>query len=147
MDPADPATVALAWAMIALMRGSPACVGMAACQVGRDVRVLVVDVTGHPRAQSCHGLLALANPVPVAAEGAQTAREGCLSVPDLTGDVRRATRIVVRGWDLLSDCDRVVAADAFEARALAHELDHLDGLLFLDRLAGPAALHPRRRYR
>jgi peptide deformylase len=64
----------------------------------------------------------------VLASGAEVAREGCLSIPDLTANVRRATRIVVEAGD------RVIESEGFEARCLLHELDHLDGLLFLDRV-------------
>jgi peptide deformylase len=69
-----------------------------------------------------------------------------MSVPDLTGDVPRATRLVVRG--LAPDgTDRVLQVDAFEARAFLHELDHLDGLLFLDRVVAAGAVFPRKVYR
>ena len=75
-----------------------------------------------------------------------TAREGCMSVPDLTGDVARATELVVRG--LAPDgVERVWTVDAFEARAFQHEIDHLDGLLFLDRVSGHDAVFPRKVYR
>ena len=69
-----------------------------------------------------------------------------MSVPDLTGDVARATRVVMRGTSP-EGVDRVVQADAFEARALQHELDHLDGLLFLDRVAGDDAVFRRKVYK
>ena len=88
----------------------------------------------------------LANPEVLASSRSRKAREGCLSVPDLTGDVKRPERLVVRGAVPGTGEERVVEADAFEARALGHELDHLDGLLFLDRVAGAHALHVRRTY-
>jgi peptide deformylase len=70
-----------------------------------------------------------------------------MSVPDFTGDVGRPTSIVVRGMVPGPDpLERIVEADAFEARAFGHELDHLEGLLFLDRVAGAQAVHPRKRY-
>jgi len=69
-----------------------------------------------------------------------------MSVPDLTGDVSRATRVVVRGITPEGD-DRVMQVDAFEARAVLHELDHLDGVLFLDRVGSASSLFPRRVYR
>ena len=69
-----------------------------------------------------------------------------MSVPDLTGDVARATTLVVRG--LTPDgSERVLQVDAFEARAFLHELDHLDGLLFLDRVVSADALFHRKVYR
>ena len=69
-----------------------------------------------------------------------------MSVPDLTGDVARATRVVVAGV-LPDGSGRTVEADAFEARAILHELDHLDGLVFLDRVASHASVFRRRVYR
>ena len=145
-DPRDPALVALADAMVALMRASPGCVGIAAPQVGHAVPLFVLDVTGARRVQSCSGLVVLCSPVLVASSGKEVRREGCLSVPDLTGDVARATSVTVRGLVPGTGEERVVAADAFEARAFQHELDHLHGLLFLDRVAGAHALFPRKRY-
>ncbi len=69
-----------------------------------------------------------------------------MSVPDFTGEVARATRIVVRGFDV-EGRDRVIQADAFEARAVQHELDHLDGLLFLDRVSSHHSVFRRKTYR
>ena len=73
-------------------------------------------------------------------------REGCMSVPDLTGDVRRATRLVVAGTLPGSGEAVTIETDAFEARAVQHEIDHCAGLLFVDRVAGAHAVYPRRRY-
>jgi peptide deformylase len=73
-------------------------------------------------------------------------REGCMSVPDLTGDVARATRLVVRGLDA-EGSERVLQVEGFEARAFQHELDHLDGLLFLDRVTSASAVFARKVYR
>src|SRR5436305_10836568 len=115
--------------LVDTMRSFPRCVGIAAPQLGELVRVVAVDVTDHPKATSSHGLLVLANPRVVLASGAEVAREGCLSIPDLTANVRRATEIVVE-----ADGGRVIRSEGFEARCLLHEIDHLDGLLFLDRV-------------
>jgi peptide deformylase len=145
-DPRDPALVALADAMVALMRASPGCVGIAAPQVGHAVPLFVLDVTGARRVQSCSGLVVLCSPVLLASSGKEVRREGCLSVPDLTGDVARATSVTVSGLVPGTGEERVVEADAFEARAFQHELDHLHGLLFLDRVAGAHSLFPRKRY-
>ena len=146
VDPRDPATVRLAADLVATMRVSPGCVGLAAPQVGVDARVFVLDVTGHPKARSCAGLVVMVNPVVVEAGAAQRGREGCMSVPDFTGDVARPRTVTVTGQVPGSGQDVTVVADRFEARAFGHELDHLDGLLFLDRLTGAGALHPRQRY-
>jgi peptide deformylase len=145
-EPGSPDVVDLAEAMVALMRASPGCVGIAAPQVGHPISLFVLDVTGARRVESCAGLVVLCSPVLVAAEGREVRREGCLSVPDLTGDVARATSVVVLGLVPGTGEERVVEANAFEARALQHELDHLQGLLFLDRVAGAHALFPRKRY-
>ena len=110
------------------MRAFGHCVGIAAPQIGEPVRVAVVDVTGHPKAEHHHGELVLVNPVIVAAWGSEAGREGCLSIPELTANVRRATHVTVEAEGLR------VEAIGFEARALQHEIDHLDGLLFLDRV-------------
>lgn len=147
VDPCAPATVALAEALVATMRVSPGCVGLAAPQLGVPSRVFCLDVGEHKKARSYAGLVVLANPRVASVEGRAVAREGCMSVPDLTGDVPRAERIVVAGFVPGSGVERLVEADAFEARAFQHELDHLDGLLFLDRVAGAHAVFARKRYR
>jgi len=146
VDPMDLAVFVLAEAMVGLMRSSPACVGVAAPQVGQAWRLFVLDVTGHRKARSQHGLVVLCNPVVIEHAGSEVAREGCLSVPDLTGDVPRATSVVVSGTEPGTGQTRVLEADAFEARALQHEIDHLAGLLFLDRVRAPAGVHTRTRY-
>ncbi|MGH2954241.1 MAG: peptide deformylase [Solirubrobacterales bacterium] len=110
------------------MRSFEHCVGLAAPQIGELIRVVAVDVSEHPKAETSNGLLLLANPHIIESHGSEVAREGCLSIPDLTANVRRATTIVVAhaGGELESS--------GFEARCLQHELDHLDGVLFLDRV-------------
>jgi peptide deformylase len=131
--------------LVDTMRGQPRCVGLAAPQIGEAVRLVAIDVTGHPKAVSCHGLVLLANPVVVAAEGDELGREGCLSIPDLTANVRRAT--VVRVEAMRPDGGVVeIEANAFEARVVQHELDHLDGILFLDRIASRQDLFRRKSY-
>ncbi len=146
VDPLDPEVVALTAAMIEIMRRSPGCVGLAAPQVGVSVQLFVVDVTGHPKADTVHGLIQLANAELAEATRWKSGREGCLSVPDLTGDVKRAGRVVVTG-EVPGTGERLtLTTDAFEARALQHEIDHCNGLLFLDRVSGAHALHPRRTY-
>jgi peptide deformylase len=147
VDPDDPEVLAVAVDLVETMRASPGCVGLAAPQLGEPVRLFALDVTGHRKARSCAGLVVLVNPVVVEVGDLRLGREGCMSVPDFTGDVGRPTSIVVRGMVPGPDpLERIVEADAFEARAFGHELDHLDGLLFLDRVAGAQAVHPRKRY-
>ena len=146
VDPLDPDVLSLAADLLATQRSAAGCVGIAAPQIGIPLRVFSLDVTDHPRTRTCHGALVLANPAVVSASRWERGREGCLSVPDLTGDVKRATRLVVRGAAPGTGEVVEIETDGFEARALQHEIDHLDGLLFLDRVAGAHALHPRQTY-
>ena len=132
--------------LVDTMRSSPACVGLAANQIGDGRRACVVDITGHKKARSQHGLLVLVNPILIEAGPSELAREGCMSVPDLTGDVSRPSVVVVRALDR-AGAEVTIEADAFEARALLHEIDHLDGKVFLDRVASHAAVFRRRVYR
>ncbi|MHB1705402.1 MAG: peptide deformylase, partial [Acidithiobacillus sp.] len=114
------------------MRAGPGGVGIAAPQVGRLQRIVVVDV--RPKlGDDCHGLMVLVNPELIAWEGVAVGREGCMSVPDFTGNVIRAEQIRVQAQDIHGK-DRLYECAGFEARAVQHEMDHLDGLLFLDRL-------------
>jgi peptide deformylase len=146
VDPTDPAVVQLAADLVATMRVSPGCVGLAAPQVGVSVKVFCVDVSAHPKTRTSHGTFVLCNAEVVSASRNEKAREGCMSVPDLTGDVKRATRVVVRGQEPGTGAEVTIETDAFEARALQHEIDHCDGRLFLDRAAGAHAIHPRKTY-
>ncbi|NED99765.1 peptide deformylase [Phytoactinopolyspora halotolerans] len=146
VDPMDSAVVQLAADLVATMRVSPGCVGLAASQVGIGLHVFCVDVVGHPKARTTHGTFALCNARVVEASRKEKGREGCMSVPDLTGDVKRATRLTVVGQLPGSAEEVTVETDAFEARALQHEVDHCEGFLFLDRVAGAHAIFPRKTY-
>jgi len=146
VDPTATDVVQLAADLVATMRVSPGCVGLAAPQVGVAMKVFSVDVSAHPKTRTHHGTFVLCNAVVLEATRNERAREGCMSVPHLTGDVKRATRLVVRGQLPGSGREVTIATDAFEARALQHELDHCDGLLFLDRVAGAHAVHARQTY-
>jgi peptide deformylase len=142
----DGDAVSLGRDLVDTMRASPACVGLAAPQIGVGLRAFVVDVSGHRKVTRHHGEVVLFNPVVLVAEQPAVAREGCMSVPDLTGDVPRATRVVVRGLTPSGD-DVVLELEGFEARAVLHEMDHLDGRTFLDRVAGHDAIFRRKVYR
>lgn len=128
------------------MRGSPHSVGVAAPQIGVSLRIAVVDITGHRKARSCHGEVVLIDPVVVQSAGPEVGREGCMSVPDLTGDVARPTSLHVRAMGLDGE-QHDYEVDAFEARAFQHEIDHLEGLLFLDRVVADDRVFRRRVYR
>jgi peptide deformylase len=146
VDPADPEVVQLAADLLATQAVSPGCVGLAAQQVGVAWRVFSVDVSAHPKTRTCHGAFVLCNAEVVEGSRRERGREGCLSVPDLTGDVKRYRRVVVRGQLPVTGAEVTIATDAFEAVALQHEIDHTDGALFLDRVAGAHALHARQTY-
>jgi peptide deformylase len=116
-------------------------VGLAANQVGVLQRVLVLDV---PMEDEERMQAALVNPVIEARSGTETSEEGCLSIPGIFEDVRRAARVKVRGLD---EQGRAVTLDAegYLARAIQHEVDHLDGVLFVDRLSALKRQFLRRR--
>jgi peptide deformylase len=119
--------------MILTMRHHPRCVGLAAPQVGSDLRIAVMDSSAHPKAANTSGLLVLVNPVLERSEDAVFQREGCLSVPDFTGNVRRASRVCVRALDERGQSWQRWL-EGFEAIIAQHEVDHLGGTLFLDRV-------------
>ena len=110
----------------------PGAVGIAAAQVAWFQRVLIVDVSGRKKTRN-HGHLILVNPEITEWDGFAIGREGCLSVPDYTGNVVRAERIQLDALDRDGNA-LCFEMEGFEARAVQHEMDHLDGLLFLDRL-------------
>lgn len=129
------------------MYDSPGCVGLAAPQIGMPLRAFALDVSVMRKPPpGNHGLVVLFDPELILASGSDYRREGCMSVPDYTCDVRRATEVVVRGTTPDGEV-RVVEAEGFEARAFQHELDHLDGLLILDRVASARTdVFRRKRY-
>ena len=145
VEPGDVATAtAVASDLLDTMRSFGHCVGLAATQLELMVRMVAVDVSGHPKAVTSHGLLVLVNPQIVLASGGEVAREGCLSIPELTANVRRATEVVVEASS--PEGERlVIDSQGFEARCLQHELDHLDGILFLDRVDSLSNVFRRRR--
>ena len=147
VDPADPEVVQLCADLVATMRVSPGCVGLAApAGRGRRRRRSASTSRSHPKTRTSHGLIVLVNAEVVEASRNEKGREGCMSVPDLTGDVKRATRITVAGALPVTGEPVMITTDAFEARALQHEIDHCAGLLFLDRVAGAHAIYSRKVY-
>jgi len=126
-----------AWAMDLLDTmdaAPPRTVGIAAPQVGILSRLAIVDTSRNPRHPGGNGLLILLNPQIVAHEGEQIFREGCLSLPDYTANIRRHQQITVEALNLDGE-PFTLDAEGFESVVLQHEIDHLDGLLFLDRVA------------
>jgi peptide deformylase len=138
VDPRDPRIVMLADALATLMTASPACVGLAATQVGQAARVFCMDVTGHRKARSCAGLVKMCNPVIVARSADVAMREGCMSVPHFTGEVARAAEVTVDGYEPGTGRRLRIVANAIEARCIQHEIDHLDGMVFVDRIVEPS---------
>ena len=129
----EPLDLALAEDLVDTMRASPACVGLAAPQIGVSRRAFALDVSEHPKTKRCHGLVVMFDPEIIERSGRKVGREGCMSVPDLTANVARSLEIVVRGRTPEGEL-KVIATDGFEARAFQHEIDHLDGMLILDRV-------------
>lgn len=113
-------------------------IGLAAPQIAQSIRLFVIECTD-PETEK-HFRVAMANPEIVKTEGEQRGVDGCLSIPGYYGvNVRRADRIVVKGQDMRGKPMRVSAEGLF-AWALQHEIDHLDGILFIDRLDRPEDL-------
>ncbi len=126
----DADIVRLARDMVETVHAAPG-VGLAAPQVGVSKRLIVVDLSVGADASQ---LVVLADPKIVSREGEDVCEEGCLSVPEIRENVVRPRKVVVRGLDLEGREIEVVGEEML-ARALCHEIDHLDGILFVDRLS------------
>jgi peptide deformylase len=109
------------------------CVGIAAVQVGILKRIIVVDASRSAKEHRSNGLLIMINPIIVYSSGKISSREGCLSVPEFTGYVTRKKKIEVDYLDV-NGCKRHLKTDGFESIVLQHEIDHMDGKIFLDRV-------------
>jgi len=143
VDPTDPEVVAAAADLLATLRCAPARTGLAAPQIGLSWRLIAFDAGRHPRSRSSAGELVVVNPRLAGASRWGGGREACASVAGLMADVRRASRITVHGRLPGTGKPVTIEADAFEARCIQHQLDHLDGVLFLDRVSGALSLHRR----
>lgn len=133
--------------LVDTMLASPGCVGLAAPQVNRDLQVLVCDcgLARRPTADH-HGLLVMCNPQIQRWAGQEVGREGCLSLPDYTGNVVRAVEMAVRFLDRSGEFVTLTLC-GYEARVVQHEMDHLEGKLFIDRvISRKADLFPRKKY-
>jgi peptide deformylase len=113
---------------------SPFCVGIAAPQIGYLQRVILIDVSRNRKPVPNLGRHFMINPQLLSSSGAVVGREGCLSLPSLTANVTRAEEIQVQFLDRHGN-RQAFASSGFEARVILHEMDHLDGLLFLDRVS------------
>jgi peptide deformylase len=114
------------------------CVGLAAPQTGNLQRIILIDVSRARKPQTGNGLLILINPEITESSDFKIVREGCLSIPDFTANVKRAMKIKVSYQDIKGEKHSLETTD-FEAHAIQHEKDHLDGILFLDRITSPAS--------
>lgn len=134
--------------LVYTMYNSPAGVGIAAPQVNKHIRTIIVDCSNykHKKNKKNHGLLILSNPKIIAHDGEIIIREGCLSVPDYTGNVKRHYWIKVEAKDINGNTIEF-DTEGFEAVVIQHELDHLNGKLFIDRVASPKDIFKRKVYK
>jgi peptide deformylase len=116
--------------MLETMYDAPG-IGLAANQIGRPIRIIVYDVT--PKDQERNPSV-LINPEIIESEGEQVMEEGCLSVPEYYSDVKRSAKVKVRGLDLEGNPVEICGEDLL-ATVLQHEIDHLNGILFIDRIS------------
>ncbi len=122
------------------------CVGLAANQIGSDLNIFVADASKNTRASSEYGFVVVINPILVEHSNPVKQREGCMSVPDLTGNVTRAQHVIVTGIDPDGKSLEFIARD-FEARVFQHEIDHVNGKVFLDRVTTARDVFTRKRYK
>jgi peptide deformylase len=119
--------------MVETMRAAPG-VGLAANQVGVPLQLAVIDLSSREDEEQRHPLLIIINPEILSLEGSVIEEEGCLSIPDYAEKVKRAARVKVRAQDRMGK-QFELEAEGLMAKALQHEIDHLNGLLFVDRLS------------
>ena len=144
----DENTLAKAKDLLDTMRHYSHSVGIAAPQIGELVRIIAIDASKNKKGQKInHGELIMLNPEIIAWESIIKTREGCMSVPDYTGNVNRARKITVKYMDLDGKEHRF-DTEGFEAVVIQHEIDHLDGILFIDRIISKTTdLFRRKNYR
>jgi len=131
--------------MVETMHAAPG-VGLAANQIGVPLQVAVIDLSTQEEAVRRHPLLVIINPEILSLEGAVIEEEGCLSIPEYTEKVKRAQKVKVRALDREGKLFEI-EAEGLLAKALQHEIDHLNGLLFIDRLSPLKKNIFRRRHR
>lgn len=135
----DPALQTLVDALLQTMNALPYCVGVAAPQTGHAVRLVVIDGQNARKPPTHHhGTVILCNPEILQWSGMEIGREGCLSLPDYTGNVMRAETVTVR-FQTRDGQETQLTFSGFEARIVQHEVDHLEGKLFTDRIVSRRA--------
>jgi peptide deformylase len=131
--------------MVETMHAAPG-VGLAANQVGVSLQLAVIDLSSREDAEDRHPLLVFINPEIISQEGAAVEEEGCLSIPDFSEKVKRAAKVRVRAQDRTGKTFEI-EAEGLLAKAFQHEIDHLNGLLFVDHLSPLKKSIFKRRYR
>ncbi len=131
--------------MVATMHAAPG-VGLAANQVGVSLQLAVIDLSSRENEEQRHPLLVIINPEILSLEGSVAEEEGCLSIPDYAEKVKRAARVKVRAQDRTGKFFEI-EAEGLLAKALQHEVDHLNGLLFVDHLSPLKKNFFRRRFK
>jgi peptide deformylase len=131
--------------MVETMHAAPG-VGLAANQVGVSLQLAVIDLSSREDAEDRHPLLVFINPEIISQEGATVEEEGCLSIPDFSEKVKRAAKVRVRAQDRTGKTFEI-EAEGLLAKAFQHEIDHLNGLLFVDHLSPLKKSIFKRRYR
>jgi len=134
--------------LIYTMYNSPGGVGIAAPQVNKHIRTIIIDASNykHKKNKLNHGLMVLSNPKIVDYDGEIIIREGCMSVPDYTGNVKRHNWIKVEAQDINGNLI-TFDTEGFEAVVIQHEIDHLEGKLFIDRVSSPKDIFKRKVYK
>lgn len=123
-----------------VMKSQPSGIGIAAPQLGINLRVAIIDISTRVNGKEC---LYLINPEIIMAEDPITSREGCMSLPEYTSTIQRYNQIKVRWQNLNGHTDEKMFQD-LEARCIQHEIDHLNGILFIDRVTSlKTDLRPR----
>jgi len=129
----DARTVKFGSELMNFMFDNKGCVGIAAPQVGRHIRLITIDSSRNKKTTQSAGRIIMINPRIIEHSGKTINREGCLSVPDFTGNIERAENIKVYYVDINGE-ERKLETSGFEAVIIQHELDHLNGVLFVDRI-------------
>jgi len=119
--------------MVETMHAAPG-VGLAANQIGVPIQLAVIDLSAQENEKKRHPLIVIINPEVLSQEGSVTEEEGCLSIPDYAETITRAARVKVRAQDRNGKAFEI-EAEGLMAKALQHEIDHLNGVLFVDRMS------------